>query len=202
MRLHGRVAESGLKHSPAKGEAERSAGSNPVPSAWFNHGGVNDSQGIPAEQSFKEFAEARGWGVSPATKYQNIREHWDYALTKGTESIRVDVKGRKRPGRRRDQAFSDDLVWVEFKNSWGNPGWLYGSAAIVSFEFSGYFILCHREALARFSERVVDLDNPPVKDPTHALYKGYTRMDRSDLLALIRTTDLLQPEILYEVWFK
>jgi hypothetical protein len=201
MTLHGRVAESGLKHSPAKGADEGPAGSNPVPSAWYNYGGVNDAQGAPAEQSFQVCAEARGWSVSTATRYQNIREHWDYALTKGSESIRVDVKGRKKLGRG-NKAFSDDLVWVEFKNSWGNPGWLYGSANIISFEFAGYFILCQREALARFSERVVDLAAPSVTDPTHALYRGYTRMDRSDLLALIRTTDLLQPEILYEVWFK
>lgn len=201
MTLRGRVAEYGLKHSPAKGANEGSAGSNPVPSAqWFNHGGVNDSQGIPAESAFQKCAEDRGWNVSPATRTQNLRGHWDFTIQCGDQSLRVEVKGRKRLGRNKD--FSDDLVWVEFRNSYGGRGWLYGDADIVSFDFAGYVVLCYRENLASFSERVVDLDNPSVSRPEHALYKGYTRMDRSDNLALIKATDLFQPEILYDIWFK
>ena len=78
-----------------------------------------------------------------------MHEHIDYWLAMNPDGRKwgVDVKGNNLP----------DEIWVEFKNVRGNPGWLYGGAAIIAFDMpeEGGFSIVDRQELAFFCEKHV-----------------------------------------------
>ena len=129
-----------------------------------------------------------------AADLQEQFSHVDYITDLG----KIDVKARKRINRSDDSA-QDDLVWLEFKNVQGKVGWLYGKADIIAFERCKDFVLVSRELLAELGEKLCDLEDL-VDRGSDALYKGYTRRGRHDLLSIIKMSDIL--EIEHEIWEK
>lgn len=147
--------------------------------------------GQSAESLFAKSAIKHGWVVVPASEESNINEHFDYIMSRDKKSLKVEVKSRKRM-RRGDPELQDEYLWVEIHGVRKNDqGWLYGDADLIAFEMTNSFRLVRRADLARLIGRLVDF-NEMVDTPKDALYKLYSRRDRHDLLAMIKTDDLLQ----------
>lgn len=155
--------------------------------------------GFSAEVIFKRLAEEKGYAVRVSERQDNFN-HVDFILQKDGKEWRVDVKGAKRLGRT-DESLNYDLVWLEFRTGHGREGWLTANkgCCTLAFELENEFILVSRKDLLKLAEKLCDLENK-VTSSKKALYCGYKRFGRQDLLSLIRTEDLKQ--LTHSIWPK
>lgn len=148
-------------------------------------------QGKKAEGRFKSLMELAGLEctATPDIKSQ-CRDHIDFVVKSARKpAISVDVKAMKRH-RRSDTDTDDTKLWIEFKNVRGQKGWLYGKADFLAFERPLGFSFIKRTALVEWAERNIDLTKP-VSSAKLAYLKGYTRKDRSDLIAFVNFADIV-----------
>jgi len=147
--------------------------------------------GQNAESLFAKSALKHGWLIEPASEDSNKNEHFDYVMSKDARSLRVEVKSRKRMGRK-DSDVQDEHVWIELHGvRKDDQGWLYGKADLISFELKNSFRIVRRTDLLDLIQRLVDF-NARVEESKEALYKLYSRSGRSDSLTIIRAEDLLK----------
>ena len=147
--------------------------------------------GQNAESLFAKSALKHGWLIEPASETSNKNEHFDYIMSKDARSLRVEVKSRKRMGRK-DSNVQDEHVWIELHGvRKDDQGWLYGKADLISFELKNSFRIVRRTDLLDLIQRLVDF-NARVEESKEALYKLYSRSGRSDSLTIIRAEDLLK----------
>ena len=146
--------------------------------------------GQRAEGVFARIAIQKGWGVTVASNYANINDHWDLLIKKGPERYRVDVKGMKRLSRR-DSDVQDKWIWIELHSvRERDRGWLYaGKAELMAFEKKGSFVIVKRDDLIELVEQLVDL-NTTVHSAKAARYKVYSRPGRPDKITMIETEKL------------
>lgn len=164
----------------------------------FDFNGQNQLSGEKAEDLFEKIALQKKLKVQKATTKQQL-SHIDFILTNAkNESFFFDVKARKKISRS-SKNFSDDLVWIEFKNVIGNEGWLYGASDYVVFERENDFVIVPRKNLASLCERLVS--NTRVDNSKDCLYNRYTRKDRKDEISLIKMNDILK-NIKVLIWEK
>ena len=159
------------------------------------HGTCAES-GFSAEQKFKELAEQKGYKVEICGREAQF-SHVDFVLIKGKEQIKVDIKGAKKI-RRADKKPDFSLTWIEWRNQ-KDKGWILGSAKIIAFELENEFILVEREKLLDLAKELCHLEIL-VSKSSDALYKGYRRFGKRDLLSLIETKKII--EIAKEIWEK
>lgn len=160
-------------------------------SKWKNTSSWNRGQHI--EQTFLPLLQKRDPNCRPSERHEQFR-HIDYHSSFGT----IDVKARKRISRS-DASEQDELVWVEFDNVQGRAGWLRGETNIIAFERKDDFILVKRKDLFNMASQKCDLDKK-VSNSKDALYKGYQRKGRKDLISIIKMSDVL--EIPHKKWQK
>lgn len=155
--------------------------------------------GFSAEEKFKELAEKKGYSTRVAERQENFN-HVDFILQKDKKEWKVDVKGAKRL-RRADETLNYDLVWLEFRTGHNTAGWLTADkgCCTLAFELENEFILVSRKDLLKLAEKLCDLTKR-VDSPKKALYCGYKRFGRQDLLSIIKTEDLKQ--IQHSIWPK
>ena len=155
--------------------------------------------GEKAEGLFAEIARYSGWQVSPSSKNENIDEHWDFHIVKGTENFKVEVKSSKRI-HRNDSGIQFEYTWVEIHGVRPkDTGWLFGKTDLIAFEKESSFILVKRLELLAVVNKKVNLV-AKVRDPKDALYKIYSREGRKDKLTLLRTSDI--EEVKFMEWKK
>jgi hypothetical protein len=151
--------------------------------------------GMQSEVTFQQLAESRGWTVTPATKHQNMIEHFDYVLTTaGGARMTVEVKAQKKI-RRSDKSFSDAFVWIEFFGITGHKGWLFGKADYIAFERKDEYWLIPRSRLVKRVTMLVSYQL--VHSPVYALYKLYRRSGRQDAVTLVKSSDIEDLAIKY-----
>lgn len=63
--------------------------------------------------------------------------------------IGIDVKGIRKND---DGEYDDSFAWLELKNNYGNPGWLYGKEEYIAFKTFTRIIYIKREVLAKYAE--------------------------------------------------
>ena len=164
----------------------------------FDFSGQNQLSGEKAEDLFEKIALGKNLKVQKATAKQQI-SHIDFILTNGkNQSFFFDIKARKKISRTSD-SYSDDLVWIEFKNVAGNQGWLYGASDYIVFERENDFVIVPRGNLVSLCERLVS--NVTVDKSKDCLYKKYSRKDRRDELSLIKMKDITE-NIKVSIWKK
>jgi hypothetical protein len=147
--------------------------------------------GQKAESSFAKSAIKHGWVVEPAPEDSNKNEHFDYLISKEDRSLKVEVKSRKRMGRK-DSEVQDEHVWIELHGvRKDDQGWLYGKADLIAFELKNSFRIVRRTDLLDLVEKLVDF-TAKVEKSRQALYKLYSRSGRSDSLTIIKAEDLLK----------
>jgi hypothetical protein len=149
---------------------------------WIGSASWKDGQG--AEKLFGDLVRGKYPEIRQATLQEQYK-HIDWVCSAGT----IDVKAIKRKSRGGDK--STDFIWVEFKNNAGDKGWLYGEQDFIAFELDDSFVVVRRIALCELCEQLCET-NKKVAKALEALYKGYTRRNRSDLISMIRTDDLFR----------
>lgn len=135
-------------------------------------------EGVLAEKYFETLASNRGWTITHSTAAEDRAEKWDYQITKGELSYKVDVKSIKKVSRK-DLTPQDELLWVEVHKKVTDqeitPGWLYMSIAdIIAFECFNDFILVDRKQLAELVDKKTDMTSK-VTSPERAVNKLYYR---------------------------
>jgi hypothetical protein len=156
--------------------------------------------GFSAEVIFKQLAEEKGYSVRVAGREEQF-SHVDFILSKEDVKWRVDVKGAKRK-KRTDDSVDYSIIWCEIKNGNGGEGWLVkdkNGATTIAFELENEFIIVSRKDLLGLVKKICNLENR-VDSSKKALYNGYKRFGRQDLLTLIKTEDLLK--IQHSIWPK
>lgn len=104
----------------------------------------------------------------------------------------VDVKGLKKTARG-DARYSNGILWLEYRDVNGNPGWLQApNLDVIACQVSSVrdacpadaeqdgFVFLNRRLLLDWILSRVDMDGEPVRRPWQALYKTYARADRPD----------------------
>ena len=160
-------------------------------SNWKNTESWNRGQEV--ESDFSKLLDARSVSWRKATKREQF-SHVDYSTSFGS----IDVKAKKRVSRS-DSSEQEEFIWLEFKNVQGNRGWLDGSADIIAFERADDFVLVRRRDLLLWGKGKCDL-NTLITNSRDALYKGYSRKGRNDLISIVKMSDVL--ELHHRVWKK
>lgn len=142
------------------------------------------NRGQEVETSFQDVLDRRGIKYRRATLDEQYK-HFDYITDKGT----IDVKSRKRVNRS-DRSEQDELVWLEFKNTAGKKGWLTSDVDLIAFERIKDFVLVRRQSLHQMAISKCNLKDK-VSRGSEALYKGYQRNGRKDLLSIVKMQDIL-----------
>lgn len=132
------------------------------------------------EAAEKRFASLLFCPVA-ATRDENVFEHWDVADGK----LKYDVKAMKKFRRSGDYP-TDRIHYVELKNVNGEKGWLYGKADYIAFETRSYWVIVSRQKL---QDMIEGIDMEICSEPQ--IYKLYTRRNRSDLMTVVPTIDLI-----------
>lgn len=138
--------------------------------------------------------------LTEATERENIDEHWDYRILKGTQNYRVEVKSIKKISRH-DNVVQDEWTWIELHGVRENDGgWLFaGKSDLIAFERPESFIIVKRNDLIRIVSSIVDF-SMTVFDSGQAHYKVYRRNYRFDKISLIETKHL--DSIKWDEWKK
>lgn len=155
-----------------------------------NRRNYSSSTGRVAEIRFARAADNLGFQVVKGSRKDDIHMHVDYWLAyEGDKTWGVDVKGNNLPNE----------IWCEFKNVNGDPGWMYGGAAIIAFDMpeEGGFCIVNREELRDFCES--NVQDVFVSDKKDAYKKKYTRRDRKDVITILHLSDLKRL-ISFRVW--
>ena len=160
-------------------------------SRWIQDSSWKRGQGV--EAMFAKLLNKRTTDVRAADLKEQF-SHVDYFSDFG----KIDVKARKRVARSDDNT-QDDLVWLEFKNVQGKFGWLYGKADWIAFERLDDFVLVRRHDLALMAEKLCAVGDR-VAVGRDALYKGYQRSGRKDLLSIVKMSDVLKLD--HQLWTK
>jgi hypothetical protein len=137
------------------------------------------NMGSLSENRFYQAMEKRGYRCLKTDKETDIHQHIDFFIVGKKKNVTVDVKGNNYR----------NSIWIEFKNVTGKPGWIYGNADYIVFDFTDlqYFIFVDREELLQYCTENVKKEITTLE---HCTRKLYTRTDRKDLLTRLELTDL------------
>ena len=139
--------------------------------------------GTKKESEFGELLKTIYTDVRPATTQEQY-DHKDWVCSVGSIDVKA-IKGVSRHGKK-----NPNRIWIEFKNTLGNYGWVYGKQDFIAFEQVDCYIMVRRKDLAQLAESLCDM-NTKVGTPKEALYKLYNRKNSRDLISMIKTEDLL-----------
>ena len=148
---------------------------------------------------FTELAKKKRYKVSKPSfneRKNNIDLKLEGQVDGKATTITVDIKkqGKKK---------SNPWVFIEFKNSKGGKGWLYGSAQFIVFETAQSFIFVPRKKLINYldSSSIVRWDLPYVDKSWNCKYRLFRRADTLETITQIKIDDLLNVEG-HQTWQK
>jgi len=147
-------------------------------------------RGIKVENEFIQTAKSHGYTVAIADEQENIYKHIDLYLTYKGLTVSVDVKARRTGNK--NKFFDDAWIVVEFLNTMGNKGWLYGDCDYFVFEREYDYVWCDAKELVELTDKVVD-KNTRVKSYSDAEYKTWGRIHqgKQDLISRIEMSLIL-----------
>ena len=159
---------------------------------------VSFKEGFSVQDQFTEAMHAAGYEVSPASAWEDKRDHIDvWAWIDGAQ-YGIDIKGMKRLSRYGEQ--QNKYTCLELHGAHQkNRGWLYGGKAdLIAFEQEDSYLLVWRRNLITLAEFVVGREQ--VRYSSQAVYKIYSRRDHEQITwietALLRNSWLLFLEVL------
>ncbi len=143
-----------------------------------------------SEQTFIDACKAKGLLAQEATKKQDMHEHWDVKVTnpKTNKTYLVDVKGARKKSRQ-DERLDYDITWLEYKNTYGNDGSLFGKADDIAFEQKDHFLICNRKDLINWLDKKIT-NKDLVYNTRDADYRIYQRKDRKDQITRVSIQDI------------
>lgn len=142
---------------------------------------------IAKEQAFADnFAENFGTDLTSATKSQN-KGGFDFILPlhieyKSAKWLRTSDKKAGLPP-------NYDLTWLELKNNFGGPGWVFKEAHLFSFELEKHYLSVFADELREYVAglTLVKGDLRTNREPGYI----FTREGRQDEITLVKTLDLI-----------
>jgi hypothetical protein len=142
-------------------------------------------------KKFIEITKANGIKVKKSSKEEDIKNHIDYWIEKNGKVYSIDIKGIKSNNRKSDDP-DYKWIWIEYKNTQGNKGWLYGDQDLIGFEQNDSFLIVNREELRALCEKIAPFEvSNIVTTPEEAKRKIYSRNGRLDILTRIHIDDIL-----------
>ncbi len=117
-------------------------------------------------------------------------------LSGGHKETKISLKPLKNSKKSQEK-----WVWIEIKNSKGEPGWLYGDADFIVFELVNEYLFVVRKNLLNLINSNVDFNSPIVQNLWEAKYKLYQRQGKFDQITQIKLNSLLGMEDIY-IWKK
>lgn len=138
---------------------------------------------------FSAIAKSKNYKVSLPSRIQSDN-NIDLLLegqVKGRPTV-VTVDIKKRNGKH-----SNSWVYIEYVNSKGRDGWLYGWAEFVVFETSTSFIFVSREELLKFlkTSEIVRWDLPFVDQAWKSKYRLFRRQNTLEKITQIEISHLM-----------
>ena len=147
-------------------------------------------RGAKAEDAFVISCWKKGYQAYKSSKKNDIHNHIDYWVKNKAGDLKgFDVKARKRTSRNSGR-YSDDWVWIEFKNVIGKDGWIKGKADFIAFEFENSFLIVKRAELRELCKKLIKDTKTRVTRAKDAKYLLYTRHGRKDLVTQIKLSDI------------
>ena len=149
------------------------------------------TRGIQVENNFIKTVKEHGYTVEIADDNTNIYKHIDLYLTKDNKTVSVDVKARRTGNKQR--VFDDAWIVVEFLNTIGKKGWLYGDCDYFVFEREHDYVWCIAKELVELTDKVVD-KSTRVESYRDANYKTWGRkhQGKQDLISRIEMSYILK----------
>ena len=148
---------------------------------------------------FIEIAESKGYKIHKPS-FAERKANVDFILegqSKGDAvNVRIDLK-------KKNSKNSKHWVYIEYKDSKGRDGWLYGMSDFIIFDTFKDFILVPRKALISFlnESQIVRWDLPYVDKPWNSKYRLFRRPDTLETISQIQIKDLLNIDN-HKVWPK
>ena len=158
---------------------------------------------LPSQEikvSFEDLAQARGYNP---TRYRektlNYVSHILKAKGKNEQPIHLKFDVKKLKNKKQSQ----DWLWVEFKNSLGADGWIFGDSNFIAFERKYDFLIVNRKELVSLlnNGKTVRYDLPFVNLAKRAKYRVYKREGKKEEITQINIKDLKSLES-FQLWKK
>lgn len=139
------------------------------------------SIGEDSQQKYYQSCKAANLDIKKTSREQDIG-HVDFVVGGKT----VDVKGLK-------DTQKEGKILLELKNVQGKDGWCSISAGpeFIAFDFGAFFLHVKNSDLIKLVKKKCDL-TASVSKISDALYKSYSRKDRSDLMTVVSLTDVIK----------
>jgi hypothetical protein len=141
--------------------------------------------------SFEDIAAKKGYSPEFCPRFQNDIKNVTHILkAKGKSNqplmLKFDVKKLK------NKKQSQSWLWIEFKNSEGERGWIHGDADFIAFERVYDFVIVNRKELVDWlgSSKKIRYDLPFVSLAKQAKYKIYKRRGKKEEITQIGIKDL------------
>ena len=150
------------------------------------------NEGLKDEHFVREATEktlgGKCWdSTEEEDKYDHIDFWWE-SPKKGI--IGIDVKGLKK-SKRHDKEYDDTINWLELRNVYGKPGWVYGKSEYVAFRTKKDILFVKTVKLRDFAEKMTEGKEVVHYNPRD-FYVPYQRSHRSDLIIKVPTIDLME----------
>lgn len=158
---------------------------------------------LPSQEKIITFdAIATIKGYSPQKSKRNEYDNVSHVLkAKGKEGRPINILFDVKKVKNKKQ--SQEWLWIEFKNSQGKRGWIYGDAHFVAFERNYDFLVVNRKELLAMlnSGNKIRYDLPFVTLAKKAKYRIYKRSGKPEEITQINIKDLKSLES-FQVWKK
>tara|TARA_A200000159_G_C7257815_1_gene311698 strand:+ start:451 stop:930 length:480 start_codon:yes stop_codon:yes gene_type:complete len=147
---------------------------------------------------FSELAESKGYKIlepSFSEKKANIDLKLEGHIGGKKTIVSIDIK--------KSNQHSNQWVYIEFDNSKGGKGWIYGKCQFIVFETKKSFIFIPRKKLLTWltSSQTIRFDLPYVDKPWNSKYRLFRRKNTLETITQIKVSDLLSIEG-HQVWQK
>lgn len=151
------------------------------------------------KSAFIDLAKSKGYKIIKPS-YSERKNNIDLKLegqTKGKPTtVTVDIK-------KKNSKNANTWVYIEYADSKGGEGWIYGAAQFIVFETGSSFIFVPRKNLLNWlsSSQIVRWDLPYVDQPWNSKYRLYRRSGTLETISQIKVSDLLNVKST-QVWQK
>ncbi len=151
------------------------------------------------KSAFINLAESKGYKIIRPSFFErqnNIDVKLEGHINGKPTVISVDVKKKNTKN-------SNTWVYIEYSDSKGGKGWIYGSAQFIVFETGSSFIFVPRKNLLDWlsSSQIVRWDLPYVDKPWNSKYRLFRRSGTLETISQIKVSDLLNVKSA-QVWQK
>lgn len=151
-----------------------------------NHIKMSEAIGNEGQRKYYCSCKASGLEVKKASNSDDLK-HIDFYV----DGKSVDVKGLK-------ETHKDGQILLEIKDVRGGDGWCSTSGPdFIAFDFGAFFLHAKTKDLIKLVQKKCDL-SCNVSKIGDALYRSYSRKDRSDQMTIVGLSDVIKS---CEHWF-